>query len=130
MDTIRIRDRLWLWGMKVNSLQESGHYAFPEQSTMTTENAIKETGITNVLMAGQLEIDRETLGSMPSARRIICKWSLHRSSKERGNYLDFDDCALRTQTTVGSRVILCDSEQYRFHWCNCQELSSIWSVGS
>ena len=39
MDTIRIRDRLWLWGMKVNSLQESGHYAFPEQSTMTTENA-------------------------------------------------------------------------------------------
>lgn len=93
-----LRDRLWLWGMKVNILQDTGQLKY-EESTMTTEDAIRKTGITNVLMAGQLEINRETLDSMPSAKRIICKWGLHRSRPEGGTILDFDRCALRLRAT-------------------------------
>ena len=65
--------------MKVNALAEAG-YALPT-STMTTEEAIRKTGITSVLMAGGLELDRATLDSMPSARRIICKWAIHREDE-------------------------------------------------
>jgi hypothetical protein len=75
-----VRDRLWLWGMKVNVLQagdDFGNLGFAD-STMTTEDAIAKTGIRNVLMAGGLEINQESLDSMPSAERIICKWSIHR----------------------------------------------------
>ena len=95
-----IRDRLWLWGMKVNVLQELG-CGFGK-STMTTEQAIVRTGITNVLMAGGLPLDRPTLDSMPSARRIIAKWSLHGHSKEKGAYLDLDGClaALRSAKQI------------------------------
>ena len=69
----RLRDRLWLWGMKVNALQETAEYrplGFAD-STLDTEQAIHRTGITNVLMAGGLVLDRATLASMPSDRRII-----------------------------------------------------------
>lgn len=72
-----IRDRLWLWGMKVNALAAAG-YDLPA-SAMTTEEAIGMTGIANVLMAGGLPLNRDTLDSMPSARRIICKWAIHRA---------------------------------------------------
>lgn len=74
-----IRDRLWLWGMKVNALQETdsfGSLGFAT-STMTTEDAIAKTGITNVVMAGGLSIDEESLAALPSATRIICKTSIH-----------------------------------------------------
>ena len=43
-------------------------------------------------MAGGLQLDRPTLDSMPSARRIIAKWGLHRHSEESGAYLDLDGC--------------------------------------
>ena len=89
-----ILDRLWLWGMKVNSLQASmdyGKWGFAP-STLTTEQAIEQTGIRNVLMGGGLEISEQTLASMPSARRIICKTSLHKYNySEEKFYLDCDD---------------------------------------
>ncbi len=91
MSTETLRDRLWLWGMKVNILQEQGTSEWG-QSTMTTEDAIKKTGITNVLMAGGLPLSRETLDSMPSAERIIAKSCLHAHSEEKGFYLDYDSC--------------------------------------
>ena len=86
-----ILDRLWLWGMKVNCLQAAGEYAKCgfAPSTLTTEQAIKQTGIRNVYMAGGLEISEQSLASMPSARRIICKGGLHKYSEEKFN-LDYD----------------------------------------
>ena len=104
MSNAVLRDRLWLWGMKANILQETGQLDW-EASTMTTEDAVQKTGITNVLMAGQLEIDRETLDSMSSAKRIICKWGLHRSKPEGGYVVDFDRCAkrLRAAKELASR---------------------------
>ena len=94
MNTETLRDRLWLWGMKVNILQETGELPWGT-SRMTTEDAIQKTGITNILMAGGLEIDRETLDSMPSARRIICKWGLHRHVKGSGHVVDYERCWTR-----------------------------------
>jgi hypothetical protein len=93
MDTVTIRDRLWLWGMPVNALQEGGEfdeYALP-QSTMTVQGAIQRTGITNVILAGGLPIDDESLASMPSATRIICKTELHRLVDGK-NVLDYNRC--------------------------------------
>ena len=91
----RLRDRLWLWGMKVNALQETREYQALgfAPSTLDTEQAMARTGITNVLMAGGLALDRATLDSMPSARRIIAKNSLHRSSEDGQLHLDHDGCA-------------------------------------
>jgi hypothetical protein len=88
----RLRDRLWLWGMKVNALQETADYrplGFAT-STLDTEQAIRRTGITNVLMAGNLQLDQETLDSMPSARRIMPKSALHRNSVDEPLNLDLD----------------------------------------
>lgn len=79
---MRVRDRLWLWGMRVNVLQTGGYPKFA-RSTMSTEDAIRRTGIANVLMAGGLPLTRESLDAMPSARRVICKESLHRNEAGR-----------------------------------------------
>lgn len=108
-----IRDRLWLWGMKVNALQETEDYrklGF-DTSTMTTEQAIARTGIGNVLMAGGLQLDRPTLDSMPSARRIIAKWSLHSHSAEKGMHIDYDRCvaALRSAKQIAGEDPRIDS---------------------
>jgi hypothetical protein len=85
MTTTAIRDRCWLWGMKVNVLQESADYdsLFLPPSSMTVEDAIQRTGITNVIIAGHLPISRESLQAVPSATRIICKWSLHQRDGDR-----------------------------------------------
>ena len=74
-----IRDRLWIWGMQVNALQQTGSFGKLgfDDSTLTVEQAIEQTGIKNVYMAGGLEINEESLAAMPSAGRIVCKWSLH-----------------------------------------------------
>ena len=72
-------DRVWLWGMKVNALQETRDYC-PlgfDQSTLTVEQAIQRTGIKNVIMAGNLPIDQASLDAMPSAERVICKTAFH-----------------------------------------------------
>lgn len=74
---IKLRDRLWLWAMKPNVLQESGELKGQPRSTLTAEQAIQRTGLRNVFLAGQLEISEQSLASMPSAERIICKWSMH-----------------------------------------------------
>ena len=92
MKELTIRDRLWLWGMKVNALQESRDCGFAD-STLTTEQAIEKTGIRNVLLAGGLPITKNTLDSMPSARRIIAKWSIHHWATDEtgGATLDCDE---------------------------------------
>jgi len=94
MTATRLRDRLWLWGMKVNALQETAEYEALgfAPSTLTTEQAIERTGIANVLLAGGLPLDRATVDSMPSARRFIAKSALHRGS-EGGNRLAPAECA-------------------------------------
>jgi len=87
----RLRDRLWLWGMKVNVLQETADYrplGFAD-STLDAEQAIQRTGIANVLLAGHLPLDRATLDAIPSARRLIAKNSLHRDAPP---HLALDEC--------------------------------------
>jgi hypothetical protein len=88
-----LRDRLWLWGMKVNVLQESSNYGNLGfgPSKMTTEDAIQRTGIPNVLIAGHLEIEQVTLDSIPSARRFICKSALH-TQREGKHVPNVDVC--------------------------------------
>ncbi len=75
-----IRDRFWLWGMKVNALQATaafGRLGFGE-SKITTHEVMQRTGVTNVIVAGNLPIDEPTLASLPLARRVLCKASLHK----------------------------------------------------
>lgn len=82
MSTQTIRDRLWIWGMQVNLLQSQDPdptHGCPD-STLTTEEAMRRTGITNVLIAGALPLTRETLDLMPSAKRIIAKWAIHKQA--------------------------------------------------
>ena len=75
--------------MKVNALQGTADYAPLNfgPSTMTVEQAMQRTGTYNVIMAGHLPIDRESLDSMPSARRIICKGSIQTNAA-----LDYEKC--------------------------------------
>ena len=91
-----IRDRFWLWGMKVNVLQETSDYAALNfgTSTVTVEETIQRTGAHNVIMAGHLPITQESLDAMPSARRIICKSSLHRGQDGK-NVMNYDECLAR-----------------------------------
>ena len=51
---------------------------------------MQRTGTLNVIMAGQLPTDRESLDSMPSAKRIMCKWELH-----EGATLNYEGCLSR-----------------------------------
>ena len=106
MSGLRLRDRLWLWGMKVNALQETAEYrplGFAD-STLDTEGAIRRTGITNVLIAGGLPLDRETLDTMPSARRIIAKNSLHRHSQDGPPRVALDECVAELRSAQGLAV--------------------------
>ena len=87
-----LRERLWLWGMPVNALQRTeafGGLGFAD-SSLDTEQAMARTGVTNVLLAGGLPLTAATLASMPSARRILAKDSLHRGVPDGGNRLDPD----------------------------------------
>lgn len=77
MEKQTVMDRFWLWGMKVNVLQEESMVL--GKSTMTVEQALQATGAHNAIMAGGLPINRESLDAMPSARRILCKCEFHRS---------------------------------------------------
>jgi hypothetical protein len=106
MTPLRLRDRLWLWGMKVNALQQTaafGSLGFAD-STMDTETAIRRTGITSVLLAGGLPLSAETLASIPSARRLIAKDSLHRATPDGGSVLDPAACtqALRAAKALAA----------------------------
>jgi hypothetical protein len=89
---MKIRDLLWIWGMKVNALQETADYeTFPfGRSSITTEQVIRRTGITNVYIAGGLDLTKETLDSMPSAKRLVCKTSVHKAENSR-LVMDLDD---------------------------------------
>jgi len=81
----KIKDLLWIWGMKVNALQETTEYRrmpFGE-SSITVEQVIQQTGITNVYIAGNLPLTKETLQSIPSAKRIVCKTSAHKNENSK-----------------------------------------------
>lgn len=98
MAQVKLRDLLWIWGMKLNALQESGEYTnlHLKRSKMTTEKAINELGIYNVFLAGHLPITQETVDTMPSAKRIVCKASMHKL--ENGNHvLDTNNALLELQ---------------------------------
>lgn len=91
-----VRDRFWLWGMKVNALQETSDYAELDfgTSSASVEQVLRRTGARNVILAGGLPITQESLDNMPSARRIICKTSLHRGTDD-GIATDYDLCLSR-----------------------------------
>jgi len=112
--TETVKDRVWLWGMKANVLQESsgdGAGGFGT-SRMTVTQAIERTGVRNVIMAGGLPIDRTSLALMPSARRIICKWSVH---KHVGGQivLDYDDCV--DKLLAAKRLAAADTRVEAYH---------------
>ena len=79
MGKFRLADSIWLWGMKRNVLQETEGFRSLgfAISSMTVEDAIRRTGIRNVIMAGGLPIDLATMQSMASAQR---SWSPFPSS--------------------------------------------------
>lgn len=79
METVKVKDLLWIWGMKVNALQEATSYKdLPfGRSSITVEQVVQKTGITNVYVAGHLPLTKETLQSIPSATRLVCKTSAH-----------------------------------------------------
>lgn len=80
MSSLTLRDHLWLWGMKVNILQELKAYPFWEEtSTLTTQQAIERTGIRNVLIAGGLPLTKESIDPLPAAKLIIAKWGMHKA---------------------------------------------------
>ena len=88
-----MRERLWLWAMKVNILQELGGYEGEgwAESTITTEQAIARSGITNIMLCGHLEPTAENLKLIPSATRIITKWGMHEAGPGgKGNVLAYD----------------------------------------
>ncbi|NLX07893.1 MAG: hypothetical protein GXY33_22355 [Phycisphaerae bacterium] len=110
----RMLDRLWLWGMKVNALQEASDYAQLQfgKSALTTEEAVRRTGIRNVIVAGHLPIDRATLDSIPSAKRFICKTSIHKGSG--GTFeLDPEDTLAKLRAT--KQLALADPRVEAFH---------------
>ena len=57
-----IRDRFWLWGMKVHALQKTSDYAalYFGTSTLTVEQAIRRTCARNMIVAGHLPIANES----------------------------------------------------------------------
>jgi len=109
-----IRERFWIWGMKVNALQETDTYRSLGfgTSTMTVEDAVRRTGSTNVIIAGGLPIDGETLASMPSATRIICKSGLHRSTRQ-GRAIDYDTAS--AALAAAKRLAARDTRIEGFH---------------
>jgi hypothetical protein len=109
-----LRDRLWLWGMKVNVLQEHDDYSTLNfgTSTLTVEGAIKKTGITNVIMAGHLDIDTTSLAAMPSAKRIICKTSIHR---HEGGKTVMNEERCRALLLDAKRLAAADTRIEAFH---------------
>jgi hypothetical protein len=114
MKTQTIRDRLWLWGMKVNILQELDNYSRLNfgASTLTVEAAIKKTGITNVIMAGHLPIDESSLAAIPSAKRIICKTSIH-GHRDDKPVMDEENC--RAKLLDAKRLAAADTRIEAFH---------------
>ncbi len=81
MNSLTVRDHLWLWGMQVNVLQSQKSYPFTdEMSTLTTQQAIERTGIRNVLIAGHLPFTKQTMAELPAAKRIIAKWGMHKEA--------------------------------------------------
>ena len=96
-------DRLWLWCTKVNFWQE--HKVYGEhglaESRITAEQAIQQTGIRNVFIANGLELnEQESVASMPSAQRLICKSLLHEYSDGKG-YVDYEGAEARLLASKG-----------------------------
>ena len=95
-----IRDRFWLWGMKVNILQQDPYYEPLNlgTSTLTANQALQSTNTYNVLVAGGLPISQETLDAMPLAKNIICKTSIH-TVIDGKEVMDYDECLAKLMAT-------------------------------
>lgn len=93
---VTVRDRLWLWGMPVNALQKTDHFGRLgwSESKISVAKVMARTGISNVYLAGGFEINEESLAAMPDAKRIICKWSIHRHVGD-GIVIDYEACEER-----------------------------------
>lgn len=93
MSAPTIRDRFWLWGMPVNALQRMGDYSgmgFGE-SKITTNEVMEKTGVRNVIIAGGFPLTEQTLSELPLAKRLLCKWSLHKHEDGKC-VIDYDAC--------------------------------------
>jgi hypothetical protein len=101
--------------MKVNVLQESDWSSGLRmgRSSMTVEDAIRRTGLTNVIMAGGLPLTSDSLAAMPSARRIICKSSLHRAAEQGKHAVDLQGCLARLHE--GKALAAADRRIEGFH---------------
>jgi hypothetical protein len=62
---------------------------------VTAEEAMRQTGIQNLVVAGGLEINEQTIKAVPSARRIICKWSAHEYVPNEQPRPDVEGCLQR-----------------------------------
>ena len=95
-------DRLWLWATKVNVWQEDKNLRLGSTtSRITAEQAIQKTGIGNVFIGNGLEFnEQESLASMPSAQRIICKSALHKYSDGK-RYIDYEGAEARLLASKG-----------------------------
>ena len=67
-----IRDRLWLWGTRVNALQE--HYGFAT-SSMTISGGLGALGIDQAMMCGMLPPTEEEYSPVAHCRRVIWEMS-------------------------------------------------------
>jgi hypothetical protein len=114
MSRATIRDRFWLWGMKVNALQETSDFAALRfgTSTLTVDEAMRRTGVTNVIVAGGLPLSEDTLAALPLAKRLLCKWSLHRHDAA-GAVIDYEDCLARLMDA--KRLAAVDTRIDGFH---------------
>ena len=67
-----IRDRLWLWGTRVNALQE--HYGFAT-SSMSISDGLGALGIDQAMMCGMLPPTEEEYSPVAHCQRIIWEMS-------------------------------------------------------
>jgi len=68
----RVRDLLWLWGTRVNALQE--HYGLPA-SEMTVSRGLGLLGIDQAMMCGMITPAEEEYGRVRHCRRILWEMS-------------------------------------------------------
>jgi hypothetical protein len=77
----RVRDKLWLWGTRVNALQE--HYGF-STSTMTISEGLGLLGIDRAMMCGMLPPTEEEYRAVSNCRRILWEMSFEKDFSFEG----------------------------------------------
>jgi hypothetical protein len=77
----RVRDRLWLWGTRVNALQE--HYGF-STSGMTISEGLRSLGIDQAMMCGMLPPTEGEYHAVKHCRRILWEMSFEENFSFEG----------------------------------------------